>query len=121
MHEAMARYQYVYGLKPLGPHRDMADQLLTLLRENCPRCQGHSILTIDRGAWRICPVCEGTGGTWVGAEAKNAAYAWILERFPDAAASEAPSAFIGGPLIHDLANNRMIGCRKQENGEEQST
>ncbi len=113
MHESMARYQYVYGLKPRGPHRPMADQLLKLLRQNCPRCQGHGILTVDRGTWRICPVCEGTGGTWVGAEAKNAAYALILERFPDAAASEAPSEFIGGPLVHDLANNRMLGCRKK--------
>lgn len=113
MHEAMARYQYVYGLKPLGAHRPMADQLLALLREDCPRCQGESILTIDRGAWRICPVCEGAGGTWTApAEVRNSAYAWILERFPEAEASEAPSRFIGGPLIHDLGTNRMLGCRK---------
>jgi len=30
MHEAMARYQSKYGLKPIGPHRKMADELLHL-------------------------------------------------------------------------------------------
>jgi hypothetical protein len=37
MHESMARYQYVYGLKPIGPHRRLADELLTPLRVKCPR------------------------------------------------------------------------------------
>jgi len=36
MHEKMAVYQYVYGLKPIGPHRPLADQLLASKRRSVP-------------------------------------------------------------------------------------
>jgi hypothetical protein len=64
MWEAARVYQYVYGLNPFGPHRQLADRLLAPLRDTCVRCGGRTILTIDEQRWRDCPLCEGTGGVW---------------------------------------------------------
>ena len=64
MWEAVAVYQYVYDLPPMGPHRPLADRLLSPLRTLCIRCHGHGILTLDLNSWCACPTCEGTGGIW---------------------------------------------------------
>src|SRR5512146_1618637 len=64
MWEAVAIYQYVYDLPPMGPHRPLADRLLWPLRTLCVRCHGHGILTLDLNSWCACPSCEGTGGIW---------------------------------------------------------
>ena len=64
MYEAMSVYRYVYELEPIGPHRPLADRLLTPLRTPCVRCHGHGILTLDLNSWCACPTCEGTGGIW---------------------------------------------------------
>jgi hypothetical protein len=113
MYEAMARYQYVYGLKPIGPHRPLADRLLTPLRLACPRCDAIGVTRHDDGSgWRLCPDCEGTGGAWIGAEEDlQAAYAQILAAFPESAAPEAPPAFLTGPLAYDEATGLMIEIR----------
>src|SRR5437879_2893236 len=59
--EAMARYQYITGVKPIGPHRKLADQLLYALRAVCSRCGGVGLITIDSARWVGCAACEGTG------------------------------------------------------------
>ncbi len=64
MWEAVSVYGYVYGLRPFGPHRPLADQLLAPMRDPCVRCDGHRVLTRDDGGWAVCPACEGTGGVW---------------------------------------------------------
>jgi hypothetical protein len=111
MHEAMARYQYIYGLKPLGPHRALADALLTPLRANCPRCEGRGIVTIAGGEWLACVRCEGTGGMWTVPEAAlQAAIATILETFPAAVATEVPADFLSGTAVLDLDNKEMHGA-----------
>lgn len=111
MHEAMGQYQYVYRLKPLGPHRSMADRLLPPLRADCTRCGGRGILTLARsGGWRGCPLCEGTGGTWtVPEEQLQAAYAKVLEAFPEVAAP-APVEFLTGAVVFDLDSQLIIGA-----------
>jgi hypothetical protein len=43
MHEAMARYQSRYRLKPMGPHRGMADELLRDATVGCEECLGRGL------------------------------------------------------------------------------
>jgi len=95
MYESMARYQYVYGLKPIGPHRQLADQLLSPLRTHCPRCDARGLLSFgDRDVCGICPVCEGTGGFWSEPDSVvDGLRATVLESFPEAAAP--PVCFLG--------------------------
>jgi hypothetical protein len=42
-HEAMARYQTTYGLKPIGPHRKLTDQLFSAALEACGLCGGEGL------------------------------------------------------------------------------
>jgi hypothetical protein len=103
----MARYQYVYGLKPIGPHYPLAGKLLTPLRVNCPRCDYAGILNYDEGEkCGACPVCEGTGGFW-GApdDVVEALRKSIIDKFPDAVAP--PVRFLGVPLALQLPENVM--------------
>ena len=64
MWEHAARYSYVYGLNPFGPHRPLADRVLAPMRQRCSRCGGRAIVTLDKETWIDCPACEGTGGVW---------------------------------------------------------
>ena len=58
--EAMAAYQQRTGLKPAGPHRTMADELLGPLFRVCDVCGGKELLTIAGGSdWKDCPACAG--------------------------------------------------------------
>ena len=111
MHESMARYQYVYGLKPIGPHRQLADDLLGDLRVPCPRCHWDGIITVEEGtAWRICPECEGTGGFWNRpSDEVDAVRRQILREFPDAAARPLPG-FITVGVVLDLSTNEMLAA-----------
>jgi hypothetical protein len=111
MHESMARYQYSYGLKPIGPHRRMADELLGALRTRCARCDYRGILDIDGGVtWSPCPVCEATGGFWTASDEEVAAVrADILKTYPDAAAP--PVRFLGVPLALAVPTNTMVDLR----------
>jgi len=88
MHERMARYQAVYGLKPIGPHRPMADKLLGGKRADCDECDRQGFVARDDGrGWLTCRACEGTGRTWAcSPEEVKATRRTILERFPDAEA-----------------------------------
>ena len=108
--ESMACYQYVYGIKPLGPHREMADRLFDGMRTGCERCSRRGLLNGEGGAsWRVCPVCEGTGEHWNRPlDEVDAALAHVLEEFPDAEAPKGTINFMSSALIHDLGNNVMI-------------
>ena len=110
--ELMGQYQYVYGLRPLGPHRALANGLLNPLRTRCAACHGSGIISVSVDVWRACVVCEGTGGMWVATEAElQAAYLRIFGAFPDAGAPDAAGRFVGGGLVGDLANGGMIDPR----------
>ena len=87
--ERMARFQYVYALKPTGPHRALAEWLLGGLRTPCPRCNWIGLLTLEGGThWRVCPTCEGTGSFWKASEEDvDAVRQAILLLFPNAAAA----------------------------------
>lgn len=108
MHEAMARYQYVTGLKPVGPHRPMADEVIGPLRDLCMSCAGHGLCMRGADDWRLCPDCEGTGAYWTVKEYRiRRALKRILKRFPEAAAPDLPG-FVRYPLAYDLDEEVMV-------------
>lgn len=115
MHEAMARYQYFYQFKPVGPHRDPMHRLLDPLRERCTACQGRSIVTEPRSpkGWYPCTQCEGVGSFWVADEATvQAARAEVLKVYPDAGAPPVPE-FLTGMVVQDLGSGMMIGVKRR--------
>lgn len=59
MHEAMARYQTVYGLKPIGPHRKLADELFGGVSTECEACGGGGV--VGQADWRRRDTCQGRG------------------------------------------------------------
>ncbi len=113
IYELMARYRYVYGLKPIGAHRGLSDRLLGPMRAPCRHCAGHGILSPSVDRWRACPACEGTGGVWTGSGAQLAAgYLAIIRAYPDAAAGARPVEFLAGAMMLDLANTGVLPpCR----------
>jgi hypothetical protein len=69
MHEAMARYQTWYGLKPVGPHRRFTDELFAARTSGCAVCDGSGLEDVDQGsAYRLCCVCGGTGKRFEGTD-----------------------------------------------------
>jgi hypothetical protein len=92
MIEAMGAYQQRTGLKPIGPHRQLADEHLKGFFELCRACGGRGLL--DGGArWRTCPECQGTTSFLVGDPLTLVhVRRQILDAFPDADA--------GGAEIH---------------------
>ncbi len=113
--ESMACFQYVYGIKPLGPHRELAGRLFKGMRTGCERCSGRGLLNGEGGAsWRACPQCEGTGGHWNRPlDEVDAALAQVLEAFPDAEPPKGTINFMSSALAHDLGNNVMIDAAPQ--------
>jgi hypothetical protein len=116
MHEAMARYQYVYGMKPIGPHRKEADRILGGLRKRCDSCAGAGLVWPEgERSCRVCVACEGTGGFWSCSPAElEAAREEVLALHPGAAASRTGIRFLSGALAHHLATGEMVDLREAE-------
>lgn len=90
MHESMAKYQKLYGLKPIGPHRKIADELFEGTTRRCETCQGkglevlHIDVALDEG-YRTCSMCSGLGCNFTrSADEISAIRQRVLESFPDA-------------------------------------
>lgn len=116
MYEGMAVYQYVYGLKPMGPHRPLADRLLLPLRRRCQTCAGEGLLSAGRPGtpWRLCPACEGTGGAWIcGEEDVEAARREVLKSFPDAAVTRTPPNFVSPTLALNLGTGQVVELKHE--------
>jgi len=61
MMDAMAAYQKVYGLKPIGSHRDYARTVMCPLFRLCEVCSGRGVLALPgEDACCRCPLCDGT-------------------------------------------------------------
>lgn len=88
MYEKMARYQGRNGLKPVGPHRKMADELLGPVTRPCGACAGRGLRdTADGSSWRECEACRGFGSVFTRpAEEIAALRRRVLATHPDAAA-----------------------------------
>jgi hypothetical protein len=110
MHELMAVYQYVYGLKPIGPHRPMADRLLSPLRLRCGACGGRGLRPgREHERFSLCPMCEGTGGTWsCTPEEVEAIRREVLRAFPDAEVALTPTNFVSPTLALHLASGCIV-------------
>src|SRR5437762_994124 len=104
--ETLAVYHYVYGLNPMGPHRELADQLFAGMRDSCVRCAGCAVLTLgDGSAWRACPDCEGTGGLWNRPfEEVDAVWRQVVARWPGPATRE-PAMRAGS--LKDVQTSRV--------------
>ena len=113
MHQAMARYQALKGLKPVGYHRPLADQVLNNITCKCPTCHGTGLHgTYGNIGWRICRTCHGLGEAYrITLDELQALRQQVLDSYPDAAP---PGWSPGHPIfcpIQELANGRMIdGC-----------
>jgi len=109
MHEAMAKYQICYGLKPIGPHRPMADELFREATITCETCGGRGLRDIHEGAsWEHCRACRGLGIHFTKPAAEIAEIRRrILDAFPDAAAEPVPE-FATTPLALDLSQSKTV-------------
>lgn len=109
MHEAMARYQTRYRLKPIGPHRRMTDELFASVTVRCQACAGRGLRdTADGSSWVPCFSCEGFGSLFTRpAEEIEALRRRVLAIHPDAAADPVPD-FLRGPLALSGATQQII-------------
>jgi hypothetical protein len=118
MHEAMARYQSRYRLKPLGPHRGMADKLLEGTTIECERCWGRGLRDVPGGGWETCRACQGFGTAWaVPADEIQRRRQRILDAFPDAEAQPVPD-FAGAPLAFNLGTRQVVKLPRQRSGKD---
>ncbi len=87
MYEAMLDYQRSCGLKPIGPHRRLANQVFAGAFTSCQACDGRGIL--DGGApdtHALCPSCDGHGQlAAVPDDEIEQRRALVLEKYPDTA------------------------------------
>lgn len=85
--DAMSQYQKRTGLKPIGPHRPMADDLLERHMKMCEQCNGRGLLDINNGEnYESCPLCQGIGCLFDGSlEQLESLRRRILASYPDAA------------------------------------
>jgi hypothetical protein len=96
-HEAMAQYQTLYRLKPVGGHRRMTDELFASVRARCEACRGHGVRdNADRRSWQMCTACRGLGSVFIKPAAEvEELRGRVLAAHPDAAASPIRSIFAG--------------------------
>ncbi len=114
MHEAMARYQSLYGLKPIGAHRRMAGELFNDVKIQCEACGGPGLRDVNNGAsWERCVSCRGLGILFTKPAAEIAAIRRrVLDAFPDAAADPIPE-FATALLAYDLSQGRIVDLSTQ--------
>jgi hypothetical protein len=105
----MAGYQRVYGLKCLGPHRRLADEIFKGAFGACQACQGQGVVDSEvTGGWDRCLACDGNGSVaTLPAEEIERRRAIVLEAFPNAAAPAGPLVLTDPP-----GNGRFIAVRE---------
>jgi hypothetical protein len=88
----MGRYQQLHGLKPIGPHRGLADRLFAGTTRRCSTCKGKGLITVAAtDSWLPCPDCESIGFVWkCSLDEAKALRNQVLEAFPDAAVDDRP-------------------------------
>jgi hypothetical protein len=110
MHEAMAQYQTLYRLKPMGPHRRLTKELFASAKAKCQSCNGHGLRdSADRRSWHVCKACRGLGSVFTRpADEIEALRDRVLAAHPDAAANPVRSIF-AGPVVFAEATQEVIG------------
>lgn len=122
MHEQMGRYQFVYGLKPIGPHRRMADEKLSSLRRRCEMCFGRGIVDSDGSAtWSRCSSCDTRGAFWTcSSEELETARVAVLQAFPDAEVKDPTPNYVGAKVVYHLGTGRIVNLQEAEADDEQA-
>ena len=115
----MGRYQNMYGLKPIGPHRRLADELFAGVSVACQTCSGRGLLDVNAGeAWIPCQDCFGMGLVWTCTpEEVQALRRQVLETFPDAGV-ETQVDLLSGIDVLDLANSTIENLNREALGGE---
>ena len=109
MHEAMAQYQTRYRLKPIGPHRRMADELFASVGAKCQACGGRGLVdTLGGRGWLLCKACRGLGATLTKPmEDIEALRQRVLAVHPKAAADPVGN-FFSGPVAFSGADQAIV-------------
>jgi hypothetical protein len=119
MHEAMARYQSQYRLKPIGPNRGMADTLLRDTTVACEVCRGRGLRDVGGDRWETCQTCRGFGSVFAfSASEIQRRRQRVLDAYPDAEAQAVPD-FAGAPLAFNLAAGQVVNLSSQNEAQEQ--
>ena len=113
MHASMASYQRRHGLKPLGSHRKLADEVYAGVWAPCGTCRGSGLQPIETGMF-VCPACDGVGTTLLVPVAElHRRRERVLAAYPDAAAPLAPfESALGQVHVHDLESGQMLSCER---------
>jgi hypothetical protein len=116
MLESMAWYQKLYGLKPLGPHRPLANKVLSGAVRLCPECSACGYHDVRHGeSYRVCTSCHGAGRSLVISDEELARLrSIILDKYPEAGAPRAVADPETGVVIHDLDKGEMIVVTGEE-------
>ena len=122
IHEGMARYQVVHGLKPIGRHKKLANAVLGSKWANCGECDGDGIHTISIDLWEPCRACKGMGGRWSCSPKKvRKARQAVLKSYPEAAVSGGVRNFMGAPLAQHMKSGEMVDLRDVQAPKEDPT
>ena len=85
----MGAYSRCTGLKPMGPHKPLANLLLIPMLMTCPDCEGRGLVDVGVSRPEHCWGClEGMRVRGVSNEEFAATRRRILREFPDAEAAE---------------------------------
>jgi len=119
-HEAMARYQSRYGLKPIGPHRQMADDLFADTTVECEQCQGRGLRDIGAGeTYAVCQRCGGFGRFFSRSrEAIHRLRQKVLDAYPDAAADFVPD-IAAAPLAFSFGGGQIVNLASEQDDDPQ--
>ena len=121
MYESMGRYQNMYGLRPMGPHRPLADELFDNTSRACVTCKGRGLLTVSANdSWMLCPDCRGMGHVWtISPERIKALRQMVLDAFPDAGVETSVDLFSGVTAFN--LETSVIECLKDDDSEPKAT
>jgi hypothetical protein len=108
--ELMAWYQKLQGLKPIGPHRPLADRLFKSAFRLCEPCQSRGYFDAVGGrSFVVCEKCGGAGYySIISTEERAELRAQVFAEFPEAAAPcDLPNPAFSVNL-YDHATSEMI-------------
>jgi hypothetical protein len=116
LREKMAAYQNVHGLKPIGPHRKLADRLHAGARRKCDTCGGCGLLVTNfEDLCLVCETCGGIGSVLPGGRADEAVIReQVLREFPDAGVPFRICDITSLTVVEDLGSGAMRDIRKSE-------
>lgn len=93
-HEAMAQYQRLFRLKPVGPHRPMLERVLRQRIRTYTNCGTSGFRARNYAYPCLCDECDALGARWHTApHVADAARETILAMYPDASAPPTLGAF----------------------------